>query len=151
VEREVDFEAPIVSERDATALPFVLPAEYSTEVVRGRSGTMIGRIARRTQLVSGATRIASRREDRFVVVRIVVENHTRHEDPTLDRDRALSVSLLGAHVVLEVDGGEFVSLLDPPGAARELVERCENVGAFPVLIGRDGDRSTVLASPIVLY
>jgi hypothetical protein len=50
--------------------------------------------------------------------------------------------------MLAVDGGMFVSLLDPPDAARAAVAGCSNEGAFPVLIG-GGD--VVLSSPIILY
>jgi len=149
IEREIDFAVPI---GERSIVPFVLPAEYSSEVVRTLSGTMVGRVARRTQFVAGEiTIVCERVKDSMFKLRIAIENLTKWEDPSLDRDRALAISLLGAHVLLEVSGGRFVSLLDPPEHARGLVEECENVGAFPVLVGREGDLSTMLASPIVLY
>jgi hypothetical protein len=52
--------------------------------------------------------------------------------------------------VLVARGGAFVSLTDPPPELRAEGEACENVGLWPVLAGEEGDRSTVLASPIIL-
>jgi hypothetical protein len=50
--------------------------------------------------------------------------------------------------MLAVDDGSFVSLLDPPDAARAATVDCHNDGAFPVLIGAD---DVMLSSPIILY
>ena len=60
-------------------------------------------------------------------------------------------SLVSAHVVLGVEEGEFVSLLDPPEALRPVIDECHNQGVFPVLVGEEGQRDTMLASPIILY
>lgn len=68
-----------------------------------------------------------------------------------DRDSALHTSLLSAHTILSVTGGEFISLLDPPNDVREDVSQCRNIGNFPVLVGNEGERSMMLCSPIVLY
>ena len=46
--------------------------------------------------------------------------------------------------------GQFVSLLDPPAAAREAAAQCENVRTWPVLIGAAGERTVMLSSPIIL-
>jgi hypothetical protein len=68
-----------------------------------------------------------------------------------DRDLALRRSLLGAHTLLAVRDGAFVSLLDPPAAAARAAAGCANVHAWPVLIGREGSRDVMLSSPIILY
>ena len=67
------------------------------------------------------------------------------------RPDALRHSLVAAHLLMEVSGGAFVSLLDPPEWARGYAEQCEQVGAFPVLAGPAGDRRLLLAAPIILY
>ncbi|SDJ37395.1 hypothetical protein [Nonomuraea jiangxiensis] len=67
------------------------------------------------------------------------------------RDEALQRTLVSAHTVLHAPRARFVSLMDPPPELRVHVESCHNVGAWPVLAGPDGDRHTVLASPIILY
>ena len=58
---------------------------------------------------------------------------------------------MSAHVVLGIEGGAFVSLLDPPESLQAAVAGCHNQGTFPVLVGEEGQRDTVLASPIILY
>jgi hydrogenase maturation protease len=63
----------------------------------------------------------------------------------------LTQSLVSAHVVLGADSGDFVSLLDPPDAFREIAASCANDGVWPVLVGDEGRRDCMLASPIVLY
>jgi hypothetical protein len=64
-----------------------------------------------------------------------------------DRDAALRRSLASTHVVLRSRDAAFVSQTDPPDRLREHAAACENVGAWPVLVG---DCHTVLASPIIL-
>jgi hypothetical protein len=72
-------------------------------------------------------------------------------DGTAARDSALVRALVSAHVVARVDGGEFVSLLDPPPDRRDLSARCANTGVFPVLVGEPGRRDCMVASSIILY
>jgi hypothetical protein len=66
------------------------------------------------------------------------------------RDELHRRTFCSTHAVLRVDRGGFVSLTDPPPALAELAEQCRNDGSWPVLVGRPGDRSTMLASPIIL-
>jgi hypothetical protein len=49
------------------------------------------------------------------------------------------------------DGGDFVSLLEPPESATDAVARCRQHRCFPVLAGRPGEKDVMLASPIILY
>jgi hypothetical protein len=67
------------------------------------------------------------------------------------REEALPLSLVSAHLVLGLTGGEFISLLDPGEIYRESAAACSNVGVFPVLAGEEPDRSMMLCSPIILY
>ena len=60
-------------------------------------------------------------------------------------------SLVSAHTILTVEDGEFVSLLDPPENLRSLAAECSNIGTWPVLVGEEGERNTMLSSPIILY
>jgi hypothetical protein len=60
-----------------------------------------------------------------------------------DRNEAMRHTHASAHAVLSVEGGAFLSSLDPPVPLRE-------DGLWPVLVGEEGDRSMVLASPIIL-
>jgi hypothetical protein len=60
-------------------------------------------------------------------------------------------SMLSTHTILTVRGGAFVSLMDPPPEYREAAQSCKNVGTWPVLAGVEGERGTMLSSPIILY
>jgi hypothetical protein len=67
------------------------------------------------------------------------------------RDEALPQSLVSAHMLLGITGGEFSSLLDPGDLYREPAAACCNTGVFPVLAGEEPSRSIMLCSPIILY
>jgi hydrogenase maturation protease len=67
-----------------------------------------------------------------------------------DREAALLQTFCSTHVVLHARGGAFVSLTDPPPEHAQAAADCVNEGVWPVLAGEPGDRSTVLASPIIL-
>jgi hypothetical protein len=68
-----------------------------------------------------------------------------------DRESTLRQTFVSTHTTLDVQAGEFVSLIDPPEELSEAVEGCENIKTWPVLVGEEGDRSTLLSSPIILY
>jgi hypothetical protein len=67
-----------------------------------------------------------------------------------DREEALRQTFCSTHTILRIEDGEFVSLTDPPEDLRAEAERCENVGSWPVLVGEEGERHTMLSSPIIL-
>ena len=96
--------------------------------------------------------VAAERADGLIAVRLRLENHEPWRDGfAADRDAMLRRSLAGAHLLLAVEGGLFVSLLEPPEPAAALVARCENRHTWPVLVGERGERRLMLSSPIVLY
>jgi hypothetical protein len=72
-------------------------------------------------------------------------------DTAVDREAALMHSLVSTHNVIGVTGGEFISLLEPPEGLEDLAASCQNVGGWPVLVGDEGEKDTLLASPIILY
>jgi hydrogenase maturation protease len=59
-------------------------------------------------------------------------------------------SFASTHAVLGIREGEFVSLTDPPPVWRAAADACRNVGGWPVLVGDNGAKDTVLFSPIIL-
>jgi hypothetical protein len=68
-----------------------------------------------------------------------------------ERVEAMRLGFATAHVVLRAGGGQFVSSLDPPSHLSAEVSRCANQGLWPVLVGEQGDRTTMLAAAMVLY
>jgi hypothetical protein len=81
-------------------------------------------------------------------VRVRIENATPFAGG--DREAALRRTFCSTHAVLRVREGAFVSLTDPPDELRAEAGACENVGTWPVLVGEEGDATTLLSSPIVL-
>jgi hypothetical protein len=67
------------------------------------------------------------------------------------RHEALPHSLVSAHLLLGITGGEFVSMLEPREGYTEAVASCSNLGVFPVLVGTEPERTTMFCSPIILY
>lgn len=107
-------------------------------------------LVRRQELVQGEIQISTVHAGDDVFRLTVRLRNTSEVTPT-DRDSALMRSLVSAHVVVTVREGEFVSQTDPPDALRQRAAACRNVGVWPVLVGEEGARDTVLGSPIILY
>lgn len=147
VEREVNLpESALGGLLQGTKRPFSFPSQTRVESEREAI------IERRQEAIEGIVDISAEivGEDLYKV-RVLVRNVTAMEAGGADRDTSLTRSLISNHVVLGVRGGEFVSLLEPPEELQDVVARCQNVGAWPVLVGEPGQRNTLLASPIILY
>ncbi len=92
------------------------------------------------------------RVDGFIRVRLVLENREPwRREFDADRDAMLRRSLVGTHLLLAVEHGRFVSLLEPSDAAAPVVAGCQNRHTWPVLVGDRARQSLLLSSPIVLY
>jgi hypothetical protein len=97
-------------------------------------------------------------------VRVSVEPHSLHAGlwlvslsvanesawPGTQRDEAVRRTLLSAHALLHVEGGAFVSGIDPPAELADATAELRRDGLWPVLVGEEGERTWMLASPIIL-
>jgi hypothetical protein len=114
----------------------------------------VARVVRTAWPIRGEVRVGAEPVDvpfRASKLRLDVENTTPWQLGNAPRPEAIRRSLVAVHCLLHVEGGAFVSSLDPPAWAAPAVRSCASVGAFPVLVG-DGDRrDAVLSSPIILY
>jgi hypothetical protein len=121
-------------------LNFAFPAKRANE-------------SREQEPINGNIEIAAHQvAERVFKITTRILNLTPLADATgMGRDEALKRSLVSTHVILNVRGGKFISLLDPPESFREMAESCRNIGTYPVLVGAEGERDTMLASPIILY
>ncbi|HXU73545.1 MAG TPA: hypothetical protein VN947_29705 [Polyangia bacterium] len=150
VERELPFtlSTPVDG---AKVLETTLPGSVEEHgLVDGN--VMVGRKVRSMRpldLVVTASTVAA--GEGLLRLAITIENTSAIADVGAAREEAVASALVGAHLILSVREGEFVSLLDPPPAARTAAEGCRNVGLFPVLAGEPGTRTMLFASPIVLY
>jgi hypothetical protein len=149
VEHVVDVTDIDLATIGATQTPFVLPASREVEALGSA-----GRVVRERWAVDGVVRIVI--EDvpgpyPLTRLRVRVENVTEWKGLNTRREEAVRRSLVGVHVLLHADDGSFLSSIDPPEFARGAAASCLNSNAFPVLIGDEGDDTTVLSSPIILY
>ncbi len=154
MEREV-----VVPPLRPSAISFQLPTQFDfpdgreLEPVRDGNGRVAGAIIREWEALSGRIEIDSERcQDEVHKVTVRIRNLTPYESsPAGSRSDALIYSMVSAHTILTVEDGEFVSLLDPPDDLKGLAAECKNIGTWPVLVGEEGDRNTMLSSPIILY
>lgn len=70
---------------------------------------------------------------------------------TSSRRDVQDAAFISAHLLLGLENGAFLSLLEPPAEYASEVKACLQDGVFPVLAGDAGDRSRMLCSPIILY
>jgi hydrogenase maturation protease len=154
-ERQVELSAVPLGEILALSVRrlFRFPPRRWLEPLRGPGGEAAGVLVREQQAVEGAVEAeAAAVEDGLFRVSVRVANHTPLDEArATTRDTALLRSLVSTHAILHVREGELVSLMDPPERWREAAAGCRNVGTWPVLVGEEGDRSTMLSSPIILY
>jgi hypothetical protein len=113
------------------------------EIAAGREDE--GSVVRSWRGLSGSIDVSTEAlGDGLHRVTVQVANTTPFEPGT--REEALAHTFCSCHVVLRARAGAFLSATDPPPGAPE----CESVGVWPVLVGDPPDRSTMLASPIIL-
>jgi hypothetical protein len=155
VERELTYEGlDPASLCPAPSLEFSFFEGNEREDLRDTRHGRQGMIVRQWQTLRGTVqmRTAICRDD-IVRLTVRVENQSHFDRAAADnssgREAALSFSLVSAHLILGVENGEFLSLLDPPAAMEDLAAQCENRGTWPVLVGEDA--TAMLASPIILY
>lgn len=154
VKRELDYPGINITELRAAerAFPVEIAAGREVELIRDAGGDIKGRIIRDRLPITGVIRVAAEPMGSLIKIRIRIENSSPcAEDEKTKRTRALRHAFIGAHTLLAVRDGAFVSLLDPPEWARQAVASCVNLHTWPVLVGEEGDRDVVLSSPIILY
>ena len=132
---------------------FTFPAQKQIEPLRDSAGQIGGVVVREGKAICGEVEVSSAPQDHGLSkVCVGIRNTTPFTvTAQTNREDALLNSLVSAHTVLGIQDGAFVSLLAPPEPFRELASSCKNVGTWPVLVGDEGQRDTVLSSPIILY
>jgi hypothetical protein len=133
--------------------PFRLAAQQESEPIRDATGPIAGIVIRSKAEIAGTIEIAVQEASPgvFRLSTKIINRTPVGNSGNIDREEALAQSLVSAHTILEVLNGEFVSLVDPPEAYRDLARACRNVGTWPVLVGPEDDRTVMLSSPIILY
>jgi len=132
---------------------FSLDPHRNRQPLRSPEGKIVGAIVRERNCIAGLVETSAAEVAPGVFrLTVKVENHTP-VDPALaaGRDEALMHGLVSTHTVLGVHDGEFLSLIDPPEPYAQVASECRNVGCWPVLVGDEGDKHTMLSAPIILY
>ena len=153
VEREIVVPVCNIEALGKSIHSFFFPAGRELEYLRESTGETVGVLVRERNDLRGEVELsAAREEDDLFKVSANIRNLTPF-DVTNDtsREDALLSAMVSTHTILGVKDGRFVSLLAPPEQFSELAAVCKNVGTWPVLVGVEGDRDTMLSSPIILY
>lgn len=150
-EREVQLDHVTLGELSSRprCVDFAFSGGRRSEQLPGTADELV----REQQDIQGSVEVQASQvaEELFRVTVRVINRSPCGEAECASRDAALLRCLVSAHTLLGVQGGAFVSLLDPPDCWREAAAACRNAGVWPVLVGAEGQADTMLASPIILY
>lgn len=128
-------------------------AGQTAQDITDSTGTLAGMLLREWDDLRIAVRLGARRvAGPFGALRlsVCVENLSVLATTPRDRGEALASALLAAHALIQVPGGTFVSMTDPPEWAAAEVAACQNTGIWPVLAGPPECRDLMLAAPVIL-
>ncbi|MFL5820327.1 MAG: hypothetical protein ACJ76S_06545 [Solirubrobacteraceae bacterium] len=130
-------------------IPIRVAAGSGREELRDVDGRSVGALERSWRTLEGSLEVSAQRlGERLARITVRVSNASPYQGDS--REEALRQTFCSTHCVLRVTGGRFVSMTDPPPDLQSAAQTCRNVGTWPVLVGEEGDRSTVLSSPIIL-
>src|ERR671914_1679102 len=127
-----------------------IPAGSREEPLRGPAGEAVGALVRGWRSLRGVIDVgAEPLQGGLFRVTVRITNTTPWGGE--DRESTLKQTFVSTHTALGVEGGEFVSLIDPPEELGEAAQGCVNLKTWPVLVGEEGERNMMLSSPIILY
>ncbi|OBL08720.1 hypothetical protein A5646_12190 [Mycobacterium sp. 1245499.0] len=144
VECEVSF-GPLAFGDQPWSLPVTALGATDLEMLDG------GRLVRERHEIRGVLTVTSQADGDLQRVSVRVTNTGAPVSAQDDKDSVIARSLIGTHLIAEVVGGRFVSLLEPPQSATDAASRCAQHRCFPVLAGPPGTDDMLLISPIILY
>jgi hypothetical protein len=155
VERKIDLAESSVSTlvSQPRHREFSFDFQREREPLRDAEGMTRGVIVREQRPIAVSVELGAEEVGEGVVrVSVTIRNRTPMAGATdSSREEALLNGLASVHTVLVARDGEFISQIDPPEAFRDLSSACRNIGAWPVLVGTEGDKDTMLSAPIILY
>jgi hypothetical protein len=119
------------------------------EEITGPTGEVLGALVRSWRALCGEVEVGAEAL-REGIYRLTVKTINTTPWEGEDRENTLRQTFCSTHTTLEVEGGSFVSMTDPPEPLRELAEGCENKKTWPVLVGEEEAQDMLLSSPIIL-
>jgi hypothetical protein len=131
------------TERELSPGPIEVPAGERREQIPG------GEVVRSWRSLEGTIELARERLG-AALERVTVSVANTSSWTGDDREDALRQTFCSTHAILRARGATWVSATDPPPRLRAEAATCRNAGVWPVLVGDQRDRGTILASPIIL-
>jgi hypothetical protein len=155
VEQKVEVPSFPLHEAWQTRRDFEFPSTRALEPIRDEDGRINAVLVRRQDAVRGVVEVAAQPLD-DVVFKITVRilNRTPVPPNELENQSATIMrTFTSTHTILQTEGGEWLSLIDPSAAYAEAAAACKNIGTWPVLVGDQAkhERDAMLSSPIILY
>jgi hypothetical protein len=132
---------------------FTFRGGRSWEPITDSDNSLAGVLIREQQDVEAVIELAAT-EVAGGLYRLTLRTGNRSAMPdsaAMSREKASPWALVSTHAILGVQHGAFVSLMDPPDPWRTAAASCQNIGTWPVLVGDEEQRDTMLSSPIILY
>jgi len=149
-ERELGASALSVGELESPrVLSIDVAAGTEREELHDEGGESAGAVLRSWHALSGSVEIRAE-PLRAGLFRLTIRIANTTPFAGTEREDALKRTYCSTHTVIRATGGELVSVTDPPEPLRSPAQTCENTGTWPVLVGEEGSRDTVLSSPIIL-
>ncbi len=106
-----------------------------------------GRLVRERRALNAELTLQATRIDGCTRLSIAMSNTA---PPAGDKTEAVAVSFIGAHLLLQVDRGEFVSIVNPPDHAMAAAAGCRRQRWWPILAGPADESRVLLVSPIIV-
>jgi hypothetical protein len=162
VERELGETVSLHRDDLPLHLTIEVPAGRSDEPLLDAAGNVAGSLVRTWESIEGDVEVGveplqlshagtawQARDSCYWLTVKIINTTPWDQDPA--RSTIVRHAMISTHTILRVQGGEYISLLEPPEMYRAAAEACENIKTWPVLVGEDGERHTLLSSPIILY
>jgi hypothetical protein len=139
--------------QESVRIPFAFAGTHEREPLRQVGGMIVGTLIRTSAGLEGALTIAASEVAAGVFrLTVQVENLTPFPaGPSGQREEAQLRAFASTHTILGIEGGAFISLIDPPDDLKAAAETCRNQGTWPVLVGEAGASDMMLSSPVILY
>ncbi len=155
VERELDVAPHALDGLFFNAQTYTFPFSRTCawQPLRGPGERVAGLLAREQEETTARVDVtATQLAEELFRFHVTIRNGTSVRSPwEKSREEILPFSMMATHLILSIEEGAFISLTDPPDYARAEARGCQNLGLWPVLAGEGGDRSLMLAAPIILY
>jgi hypothetical protein len=140
---------------ESRKIPFAFPASRSIEPILDHRKHIAGVIVRRQEAVEGLVELAAEPVDELAFkITVLIANRTPVPPALLsDPNEIVMRTFASTHSILHAQGGEFLSMIDPPAAYAQVAATCRNIGTWPILVGEEEkkERDTMISSPIILY